>query len=170
MKFHARIFTKTQYSLFHIRIIHILTPDWIDKTHYWAVCDVSFWINSVWFWVNCVWYFILSDATGWEWIKNSLIWVCRLMPWKTLRKDLCVLEKTYICLTTQTFLDTQVSLAPTHVSPLVGWSVSKSHFRISNLWSVTVPQIKKVKKTKSIYFQILLLGGSSPPTKMYMKA
>ena len=29
------------------------------------------------------------------------------------------------------FLDTQVSLAPTHVSWLVRWS----HFRISNLWS-----------------------------------
>ena len=37
------------------------------------------------------------------------------------------------------FLDTQVSLAPTHVSKSVGWSVgwsvSKSYFRISNLWS-----------------------------------
>ena len=72
------------------------------------------------------------------------------------------------------FLDTQVSLAPTHVSwlvgPSVGWSVRWSHFRISNLWSVTVAQIKKVQKTKSIYFRILLLGGPSPPTKMYMKA
>merc|ERR1712055_528367 len=53
------------------------------------------------------------------------------------------------------FLDTQVSLAPTHVS----WSVRWSHFLISNLWSVTVDQIKKVQKTKCIYFRILLLGG-----------
>merc|ERR1712212_906489 len=53
------------------------------------------------------------------------------------------------------FLDTQVSLAPTHVSKLV----SPSHFRISNLWSVTVAQIKKIQKTKSIYFRILVLGG-----------
>ena len=68
------------------------------------------------------------------------------------------------------FLDTQVSLAPTHVSWLVSWLVRWSHFRISYLWSVTVDQIKKVQKTKSIYFQILPLGGSSPPTKMYMKA
>merc|ERR1711863_161048 len=37
--------------------------------------------------------------------------------------------------------------------------VGPSHFRISNLWSVTVAQIKKNQKTKSIYFQILLLGG-----------
>ena len=29
---------------------------------------------------------------------------------------------------------------------------------------------QKVQKTKSIYFLILLLGGPSPPTKMYMKA
>ena len=50
------------------------------------------------------------------------------------------------------FLDTQVSLAPTHVSKLVGWLVGWSHFRISNLWSVTIDQIKKVQKTKSIYF------------------
>merc|ERR1712055_1078171 len=64
------------------------------------------------------------------------------------------------------FLDTQVSLAPTHVSWLVRWS----HFRISNLWSVTVDQIKKVQKTKCIYFRILFLGGPSSPTKMYMKA
>ena len=70
----------------------------------------------------------------------------------------------------ESFLDTQVSLAPTHVSWLVGWLVRWSHFRISNLWSVTVAQIKKVQKTKSIYFRILLLGGPSPPTKMYMKA
>ena len=41
-----------------------------------------------------------------------------------------------------TFLDTQVSLAPTHVS----WLVGPSHFRISNLWPVTVEQIKKLKK------------------------
>ena len=33
------------------------------------------------------------------------------------------------------FLDTQVSLAPTHVSKLVSKLVSPSHFRISNLWS-----------------------------------
>merc|ERR1712001_67986 len=56
-------------------------------------------------------------------------------------------------------MGTQVSLAPTHVSKLVGWLVGPSHFRISNLWSVTVDQIKKVQKTKSIYFRILLLGG-----------
>ena len=53
------------------------------------------------------------------------------------------------------FLDTQVSLEPTSVSWLVSWS----HFRISNLWSVMVAQIKKIQKTKSIYFRILLLGG-----------
>ena len=29
---------------------------------------------------------------------------------------------------------------------------------------------QKVQKTKSIYLLILLLGGPSPPTKMYMKA
>ena len=33
------------------------------------------------------------------------------------------------------FLDTQVSLAPTHVSPSVRPLVGPSHFRISNLWS-----------------------------------
>ena len=49
------------------------------------------------------------------------------------------------------FLDTQVSLAPTHVSKLVGPLVRPSHFRISNLWSVMVAQIKKFKK-KSFYF------------------
>ena len=48
--------------------------------------------------------------------------------------------------------------------------VSPSHFRISNLWPLMVDQIKKLKKTKSIYFRILLLEGPSPPTKMYMKA
>ena len=55
--------------------------------------------------------------------------------------------------TGQLFLDTQVSLAPTHVSWLVGWSVhwlvGWSHFRISNLWPVTVDQIKKLKKKQS---------------------
>ena len=65
------------------------------------------------------------------------------------------------------FLDTQVSLAPTHVSPLVGWSVTLSDFQslVSNGRSN-----QKIQKTKSIYFRILLLGGPSPPTKMYMKA
>ena len=38
------------------------------------------------------------------------------------------------------------------------------------LENVKVAEIKKVQKTKSIYFRILLLGGPSPPTKMYMKA
>ena len=71
----------------------------------------------------------------------------------------------------QSFLDTQVSLAPTHVSWLVGWLVS---------WLVTLSDFQslvsngrsnqKVQKTKSIYFRILLLEGPSPPTKMYMKA
>ena len=73
------------------------------------------------------------------------------------------------------FLDTQVSLAPTHVSKLVGWLV-----RWSVRWLVTLSDFQslvsngrtnqKVKKTKSIYFRILLLEGTSPPTKMYMKA
>ena len=45
-----------------------------------------------------------------------------------------------------------------------------ANLRISNLWSVTVNQIKKVQKTKCIYFWILLLGGPSSPTEMYMKA
>ena len=31
--------------------------------------------------------------------------------------------------------DTQVTLAPTHVSKFVSWWVIKSHFRIANLWS-----------------------------------
>ena len=69
------------------------------------------------------------------------------------------------------FLDTQVSLAPTHVSWYVGklvrWSVTLSDFQslVSNGRTN-----QKVKKTKSIYFRILLLEGTSPPTKMYMKA
>ena len=65
------------------------------------------------------------------------------------------------------FLDTQVSLAPTHVSKLVGPSVTLSDFQslVSNGRSN-----QKVQKTKSIYFRILLLEGPSPPTKMYMKA
>ena len=50
------------------------------------------------------------------------------------------------------FLDTQVSLAPTHVSWSVRWLVRPSHFWISNLWSVTVDQIKKFQKTKCIFF------------------
>ena len=29
---------------------------------------------------------------------------------------------------------------------------------------------KKIQKTKCIYFRTLLLGGPSPPTKIYMKA
>ena len=29
---------------------------------------------------------------------------------------------------------------------------------------------QKIQKTKSIYFQILFLGGPSSPTKMYMTA
>ena len=62
------------------------------------------------------------------------------------------------------------SVFSTYPCKSVGKSVGPSHFRISNLWSVTVAQIKKVQKTKSIYFRILLLGGPSPPTKMYMKA
>ena len=67
-------------------------------------------------------------------------------------------------------LDTQVSLEPTPVrwlvGWLVGWLVSWSHFRISNLWSVMVAQIKKNQTTKSIYFQILILGGLSPPSQL----
>ena len=62
------------------------------------------------------------------------------------------------------------SVSSTYPCKSVSKSVSKSHFRISNLWSVTVDQIKKVQKTKCIYFRILLLEGPSPPTKMYMKA
>ena len=38
------------------------------------------------------------------------------------------------------------------------------------LKNVKVAQIKKTKKTKSIFFRILFLGEPSPPTKMYMKA
>ena len=51
------------------------------------------------------------------------------------------------------FLDTQVSLAPTHVSKLVGPTVGPSHFQISNLWSVTVEQIKKFKKQSPSIFE-----------------
>ena len=79
------------------------------------------------------------------------------------------------CCNGSQFLDTQVSLAPTHVSWLVGWLVG-----LSVGWSVTLSDFQslvsngrtnqKVKKTKSIYFRILLLEGTSPPTKMYMKA
>merc|ERR1712208_31345 len=32
--------------------------------------------------------------------------------------------------------------------------------------SVSVAQIEKIKKTKSIYFRILLLGGPSPPSQL----
>ena len=59
-------------------------------------------------------------------------------------------------------LDTQVSLAPTHVSwlvgPSVGWSVTLSDFQslVSHGGSG-----QKVQKTKSIYFRILLLEGPS---------
>ena len=69
------------------------------------------------------------------------------------------------------FLDTQVSLAPTYVRRLVrwlvGWSVTLSDFQslVSNGQSN-----KKSSNNKVIYFQILLLGGPSPPTKIYMKA
>ena len=58
------------------------------------------------------------------------------------------------------------SVSRTYPCPLVSQSVSWSHFRISNLWSVMVAQIKKVQKTKSIYYRILLLGGPSPPTSL----
>ena len=51
------------------------------------------------------------------------------------------------------FLDTQVSLEPTPVS----WSVSWSHFRISNLRSEMVDQIKKNSKNKVHLFSALLL-------------
>ena len=36
--------------------------------------------------------------------------------------------------------------------------------------SLSVAQIKKFQKTRWFYFLILLLGGPSQPTKMYMKA
>ena len=62
-------------------------------------------------------------------------------------------------LSTFEFLDTQVSLEPTPVSWLVGQLVTLSDFQslVSNGRSN-----KKIKKTKSIYFQILFLGGTSP--------
>merc|ERR1711863_158577 len=61
-------------------------------------------------------------------------------------------------------LDTQVSLAPTHVSKLVGWSVGPSvgpSVTLSDFQSLVSNgrSNQKVQKTKSIYFQILLLGG-----------
>ena len=58
------------------------------------------------------------------------------------------------------FLDTQVSLEPT--PKLVGWSVSKSHFRIYNLWSVTVDQIKKIQKNKVHLFSNFASGRTLP--------
>ena len=69
------------------------------------------------------------------------------------------------------FLNTQVSLAPTHVSKLVGWSV-RPLVTLSDFQSLVSNgrSNQKIKKAKSIYFRILLLGGPSPPTKMYMKA
>ena len=67
------------------------------------------------------------------------------------------------------FLDTQVSLAPTHVSWLVGWLVrplvGPSHFRISNLWSVTVDQIKKFKKQSPSIFEFCFWKEPPHPQK-----
>ena len=63
------------------------------------------------------------------------------------------------------FLDTQVSLAPTHVSWLVGWLVGPSHFRISNLWSVTVDQIKKLKKQSPSIFEFCFWKNPPHPQK-----
>merc|ERR1712203_766268 len=47
--------------------------------------------------------------------------------------------------------------------PLLSQSVTLSDFQSQ---SVTVAQIKKIQKTKSIYFRILLLGGPSPPSQL----
>ena len=73
--------------------------------------------------------------------------------WQT---NLKMIQFQKFCSTFCQFLDTQVSLEPTPVlwlvGPLVGWSVSWSHFRISNLRSEMVAQIKKIQKTKFIYF------------------
>ena len=63
------------------------------------------------------------------------------------------------------FLDTQVSLAPTHVSKLVSKSVGPSHFRISNLWSVTVDQIKKFKKQSPSIFEFCFWEDPPHPQK-----
>ena len=52
------------------------------------------------------------------------------------------------------FLDTQVSLAPTHVSPSVG----KSYFRISILLASLVALCEKLKREDPNYFSILGLG------------
>merc|ERR1711947_37178 len=44
---------------------------------------------------------------------------------------------------------------------LVGWSVGPSHFRISNLWSVTVAHIKKNSKNKVHLFSNFASGRTS---------
>ena len=45
------------------------------------------------------------------------------------------------------------SVSRTYPCPLVGWSVSWSHFRISNLWSLMVAQIKKFKNQSPFIFE-----------------
>ena len=57
----------------------------------------------------------------------------------------------------QQFLDTHVSLAPTQVSLLVGWS----YFRISNLSASLVALHEKLKREDPNYFSILGLGKIS---------
>ena len=97
---------------------------------------------------------------GWkQWIEAMVI-VVMIWWWSYTFQGLSKLCKEFIAksfpLKLFIFLDAQASLAPTHVRCP---SVRPSHFRISKLWSVTVAKIKKVQKTKSIYFRILLLGG-----------
>ena len=45
------------------------------------------------------------------------------------------------------------SVSSTYPCKLVGKLVGKSHFRISNLWSVMVAQIKKFKKLSPFIFE-----------------
>ena len=56
-----------------------------------------------------------------------------------------------------TFLDTHVSLAPTHVRPSVGWS----YFRISILLASLVALHEKLKKAGPNYLSILDLNRIS---------
>ena len=112
-----------------------------------------------------------------------LFWTSSLKCWMLIR----IIFQTWVfaafCFIFLFFLDTQVSLAPTHVSWLVGWlvrpSVGWSHFRISNLWSVTVDQIKKLKKQSPFIFEFCFWEDLPHPrkciwrlkcSKMYMKA
>ena len=119
----------------------------------------SFFLTLGTFQGSCgVGFFLYDVGTS---FSSSWTFCIKMIKYKVkISKGMIKFAKNYSCIFVMRFL-AEPTIALYLMSNVKGLLPNKIKQRL---------QIKKVQKTKSIYFRILLLEGTSPPTKMYMKA